>query len=59
MEQTVKPQSQPERGKHLMDEPDIGSGEKSPGERETEEQIRQIPPLPEHGRREAPGAKPS
>ena len=33
-------------GGHLLDEPDIGSGEKTPGERDTEEQIRRIPPLP-------------
>lgn len=45
MEQPVK--SQPEKGQHLMDEPDIGSGEKTPGELETEEQIRKIPPLPQ------------
>jgi hypothetical protein len=32
-----------EKGGHMMNEPDIGSGEKSPGERETDEQIRQIP----------------
>jgi len=32
-----------EKGGHMMNEPDIGSGEKSPAERETEEQIRQIP----------------
>jgi hypothetical protein len=32
-----------EKGGHMMNEPDIGSGEKSPGEQETEEQIRQIP----------------
>jgi len=31
---------------HLMDEPDIGSGGKTPAERETDEQIRQIPPQP-------------
>ncbi|XLZ72140.1 hypothetical protein ABT364_09305 [Massilia sp. SR12] len=56
MTQPVKPQpqSEPEKGKHLMDEPDIGSGEKSPGEQDTEEQIRQIPPLPERGRPEQP-----
>jgi hypothetical protein len=29
-----------------MDEADIGSGEKTPGQKETEELIRQIPPLP-------------
>lgn len=28
-------------------EADIGSGEKTPGERDTEEAIRSIPPLPE------------
>ena len=32
-----------EKGRHMINEPDIGSGEKSPGEQETEEQIRQIP----------------
>jgi hypothetical protein len=36
-------------GGHLLDEPDIGSGEKTPGERDTEEQIRRIPPLPKSG----------
>jgi hypothetical protein len=45
----------PERGRHLWDEPDIGSGEKSPGQKETEEIIKQIPPLPEQQRRERPG----
>lgn len=39
--------SRPEDGQHMTDEPDIGSGEKTPGERETEEDIRQIPPLPD------------
>ncbi|GGC02132.1 hypothetical protein [Pseudoduganella buxea] len=33
-----------EKGRHMINEPDIGSGEKTPGERETEEQIRQISP---------------
>ena len=36
-------------GRPLFDEADIGSGEKSPGEVETEEMIRQIPPLPTSG----------
>ncbi|WGG48689.1 hypothetical protein [Rugamonas sp. DEMB1] len=36
-------------GGHFLDEPDIGSGEKTPGERDTEEQIRRIPPLPRSG----------
>jgi len=31
------------------DEADIGSGEKSPGQQETDEMIRQIPPLPDSG----------
>lgn len=59
MEQPVKSPSQPERGKHLMDEPDIGSGEKTPAEQETEEQIRQIPPLPEPGHGQERPAKPA
>ncbi|MBJ7313102.1 hypothetical protein ACFOLJ_30220 [Rugamonas sp. CCM 8940] len=33
-------------GGNFLDEPDIGSGEKTPGERDTEEHIRRIPPLP-------------
>ena len=36
-------------GRPLLDEADIGSGEKSPGQAETEEMIRQIPPLPASG----------
>ena len=32
---------------HLMDEPDIGSGEKTPGEQDTQDIILQVPPLPE------------
>ena len=35
-----------ERGDHLLQEDDIGSGEKTPGEKETEEAIRSIPPQP-------------
>ena len=34
-------------GRPLYDEADIGSCEKSPGQHETEEMIRQIPPLPD------------
>ena len=45
MEQPAK--SQPEKGGHYIEEADIGSGEKTPGEQDTDEQIRQIPPLPE------------
>jgi hypothetical protein len=40
-------QSQPEKGRHFIEEADIGSGEKTPGEQDTEEQIRKIPPLPD------------
>ena len=38
-------------GGHLLDEADIGSGEKSPGQRETDELIKSIPPLPKDGGR--------
>lgn len=48
--------SQPEKGRHFMEEADIGSGEKTPGEQETDEQIRQIPPLPEPGLKPASAA---
>ena len=34
------------RGRPYMEECDIGSGEKTPAQLETEEMIRQIPPLP-------------
>jgi hypothetical protein len=34
------------KGRPYMEEADIGSGEKNPGQLETEEMIRQIPPLP-------------
>ena len=40
---TPKP---PNTVRPLIDEADIGSGEKTPGQKETEELIRQIPPLP-------------
>ncbi|SFV14186.1 hypothetical protein [Pseudoduganella namucuonensis] len=44
MEHQQKPADEKAQGgKHMMDEPDIGSGEKTPGERETEEQIKQVP----------------
>ena len=36
-------------GPNVYHEADIGSGEKSPGELETEEMIREIPPLPPSG----------
>lgn len=46
------------KGPNDLHEADIGSGEKSPGEMETEEMIREIPALPPSGARkdqEAPG----
>ena len=36
-------------GPNVFHEADIGSGEKSPGEMETEEMIREIPALPPSG----------
>lgn len=36
----------------ILDEADIGSGEKTPAQQETEELIRQIPPLPPSGKRD-------
>jgi len=34
------------KGRTMYEEADIGSGERSPGQHETEEMIRGIPPLP-------------
>ena len=34
---------------HMLDEADIGSGERSPGQKETDEAIKSIPPLPHDG----------
>lgn len=39
---------------HFDNEADIGSGEKTPGQKETEEHIRQIPPLPGNGDKKSP-----
>lgn len=36
----------PNRGRTMYDEADIGSGERTPGEQETEEMIRSINPQP-------------
>jgi hypothetical protein len=35
----------PKQSRNLLNEADIGSGEKTPAERETDEMIKQIPPL--------------
>jgi hypothetical protein len=48
-----KTKSSPEQGRHLQDEHDIGSGEKTPAQHDTDEMIRQIPPLPETGGKNA------
>ncbi len=42
----TKPFPEPANARPLTDEADIGSGEKTPAQIETEELIRQIPPLP-------------
>lgn len=58
----TKPPSDPAIGTRPMtEEADIGSGEKSPGHAETEEMIRQIPPLPPSGPAQAgtEGANPA
>lgn len=44
------------KGPNVLHEADIGSGEKSPGELETEEMIRQIPPLPPSGSQAGQGS---
>ena len=40
------------KGRPILEEADIGSGEKTPAQRETEEMIRQIPPLPPTGQQQ-------
>lgn len=39
----------------MFDEADIGSGEKTPAHKETEDMIRQIPPLPPSSQRSDTG----
>ena len=47
MPTTTTPHSEdPAKAPPMTDEADIGSGEKTPAELETEQQIRAIPPLP-------------
>jgi hypothetical protein len=41
------------KGRPYMEECDIGSGEKTPAQMETEEMIREIPPLPPSSHRGA------
>lgn len=45
MTQSPRP-NEPKSVRPMLDEADIGSGEKTPAQKETEEMIRQIPPLP-------------
>lgn len=45
MSPTPRP-NDPHAHRPMLDEADIGSGEKTPAQKETEEMIRQIPPLP-------------
>jgi len=48
----------PNSRRGLFDEADIGSGEKTPGQHETDEMIRQIPPLPPSNRQSGEGQQP-
>lgn len=52
-----KTQPDPKHSRHMSDEADIGSGEKTPAQYDTEELIRQIPPLPEPKRHGTPDRK--
>lgn len=46
---TPQPMNEPVKVRPLTDEADIGSGEKTPGQLETEEIIADIPALPSDG----------
>lgn len=52
---THKPFPHPAKARSLVDEADIGSGEKTPGQLETEQIIREIPTLPPAGPDERDG----
>ena len=45
MNQSRQPLDPAAKGGAILHEDDIGSGEKTPGEKETEEMIKEIPPL--------------
>lgn len=45
-----------EKVRPYMEEADIGSGEKTPAQAETDEMIRQIPPLPPSGQQSDTGS---
>lgn len=57
MNSTARP-NEPKTTRTSLDEADIGSGEKTPAQNETEELIRQIPPLPASDTSSAGDAKP-
>ena len=46
-------------GDHMLNEADIGSGERTPAQKETDEEIKSIPKLPEDGEHGKPGQPPS
>ena len=60
MNQPTKPHGDEHaaEGGHMLDEADIGSGERSPGQRETDEAIKSIPPLPDDSEHGKPGQAP-
>jgi hypothetical protein len=58
MNQSTRP-NEPTSVRPLLDEADIGSGEKTPAQKETEEMIRQIPPLPASSDKPAGGNSPT
>jgi len=60
MNQTTKPHRDEKAagGGHMLDEADIGSGERTPAQRETDEEIKSIPPLPDDGGPEQGNGKP-
>ena len=49
---TATPSNDPAKARPLTDEADIGSGEKTPGQLETEKIIADIPALPRSGKGE-------
>ena len=51
MNQPNKPHSDQAaaNGGHMIDEADIGSGERTPAQRQADEEIKSIPPLPDDG----------
>lgn len=53
-----RPDDHAAEGGHMLDEADIGSGERSPGQRETDEAIKSIPPLPDDGEHGKPKQAP-